>query len=413
MISARTARIAMSSALLALALPFVISAGSAGAAAKASSTAKGTPLVLGSIQEETSSAATGSSTEGADSLNAWVKWTNAHGGIAGHPVKMTILDDKGDPAVGLADAKTLIQSDHVIAILNQTASVTDGTWAPYVLQEKIPVIGGLQIDALYFTNPMFYPVGGTVIANIWGQMKSAAVQGVKKIGVVLCTEAPACAQAQPLFKSEAESVGMTVVYDALASSTQPSYTAECLAAKQAGVQAMAAYVNNVVFARDCSRQGFKPKWISADGGPGVTTIQAAPALGNAVGSDVHWICAGPQTAQTAPFYEAMKKYASQWLKGGKDYASSADSDCSSWDAGAAFQQAILNADIASSATATNLDVIRGLSMFKDTKLGGYSPPMTYGDGTTPNPQAKCVYLYKWKGTTEIPVPGPSKYSCQP
>jgi branched-chain amino acid transport system substrate-binding protein len=411
MFSARSVRIAVSSALLAVALPFVISGG----AASASSSPKGTPLVIGSIQEETSSTATGSSLEGAQSLQAWVKWTNAHGGINGHPVQVTILDDKGDPAVGLADAQTLVQTDHVIAILNQTASVTDATWASYVLAQKIPVIGGLQIDALYFTNPMFYPVGGTVVANIWGQMKSAAVQGVKKIGVVLCTETPACAQAQPLFKSEAESVGMSVVYDSLASETQVSYTAECLAAKQAGVQAMAAYVNDIVFARDCSRQGFKPKWISADGGPGIPTIDAAPALGNAVGSDVHWLCNTPEVPATASFYEGMKKYAPQWLKGGKMYseASETDVDCSSWDAGAAFTQAILNADIAPSAKATNLDVIQGLSMFKNETLGGFSPPLTYSNGTAPNPQAKCVYLYKWKGTTEIPVPGPNKYTCQP
>jgi branched-chain amino acid transport system substrate-binding protein len=412
MFRSRTMRIGLASALLAMVVPFIVSVGSTAVPASAA-TPKGKPLVIGSIQEETSATSSGSSKEGADSLNAWVKWTNAHGGINGHPVKLYILDDKGDPAVGLADAKTLVQSDHVIAILNQTASVTDSTWAPYVLQEKIPVIGGLQIDALYFTNPMFYPVGGTVVANIWGQMKSAAVQGVKKIGVVLCTETPACAQAQPLFQSEAEAVGMKVVYDTLASSTQPSYTAECLAAKQSGAQAVAAYVNNIVFARDCARQGFKPKWISADGGPGVATIKASPALGNSVGSDVHWICAGPETPQTAAFNEGMKEYAPQWLKGGKDYASSADSDCSSWDAGMAFRQAILNAKIAPSATATNTDVIAGLAMFKNETLGGYSPPMTYSDGTKPNPQAKCIYLYKFKGTTEVPVPGTIKYTCQP
>ena len=93
---------------------------------------------------------------------------------------------------------------------------------------------------------MFYAVGGAVIANLWGQMKSASVQGVKKVGVLLCTENPACAGRAPLFKSEATANGMTETYNAVASGTQPSYTAECLAAKQAGVQALAAFVNTVV-----------------------------------------------------------------------------------------------------------------------------------------------------------------------
>ena len=39
----------------------------------------------------------------------------------GHPVKLTIIDDKGDPATGLAAAQKLVQQDHVIAIVGQAA----------------------------------------------------------------------------------------------------------------------------------------------------------------------------------------------------------------------------------------------------------------------------------------------------
>jgi branched-chain amino acid transport system substrate-binding protein len=389
-------------------VPFAVSVGSAGAAAKPT----GAPLLIGSIQQQTSSVTATRSTGGEDGLNAWVKWTNTHGGINGHPVKAIILDDKGDPAVGLADAKNLVESDHVIAIVGETAATSAQTWAPYVLSKRIPVIGGSQIDALWFTNPMFYPIGGDVIANIWGQMKSAAVQGVKKVGVILCTEVPACAQAQPLFKADAQSVGMDPVYNALASQTQASYTAECLAAKQAGAEAMAVFVNVPVFVRDCSRQNFKPKWISADGGPIVSTIKAVPALGNAVGSSEHWNCAGPETPQTKAYNLAMKKYAPQWLPGGSKYITTGE-NCLEWDSAMGLRQAILNANVASSAAVTSEDVIRGLAMFKNQSVGAYSPPMTFSDGTKPNPIAKCIYLYKYKGTTLIPVPGTTKYTCQP
>jgi branched-chain amino acid transport system substrate-binding protein len=406
MFQQRVWRIGLSSALLAVVLPLAVSSG-AGAAK-----ATGTPIAIGSIETESSPATAGTSTEGVDTLNAWVKTTNAAGGIDGHPIKVYILDDKDDPAVGLSEAKTLVQNDHVIAIVGQT-SETDESWSAYAQQEKIPVIGGTQIDTTWFTNPMFYPVGGSVISNIWGQMKSAAVQGVKKIGVILCTETPACAQAQPLFKSEASSVGMTVVYDALASQTQPSYTAECLAAKQAGVQAMAAYVNDVVLARDCARQGFKPKWIDADEGPTISLIKQYPELANTVGSSEHWNCLAAPTPATQPFYTAMKKYAPQWLIGGKDYDSSANTDCSTWDSAEAFTLAVQKANVPKSAKVTSADVIRGLSQFKNTTAGPYSPPMTYSDGTKANPQALCDYLYKYKGTTLINVPGPNKYTCQP
>jgi len=305
-----------------------------------------------------------------------------------------------------------VQSDHVVAIVGQGSS-TDQTWAAYMQQAKVPVIGGNQDDTEWSTNPMFYPVGGSVVANIWGQMKSAAVQGVKKVGVILCTEYVACSQAQPFFEQEAKAVGMTSVYNALASQTQPSYTAECLAAKQAGVQALAGYVNDVVLARDCVRQGFKPKWINADQLPAISTIQQFPALGNSIGASESWNCLAAPTPATQAFYTIMKKYAPQWIAGGKKYASTAFTDCFVFAAAQAFALAVQKANVPGSATLTSADVIRGLSKFKNTKVGGYSPPMTYSDGTTPNPAANCIYLYKYKGTTLINVPGPDKYTCQP
>jgi len=391
---------------MAVLIPLAISTNAS--AAKAT----GTPILIGSIESETSSTTTGTSTEAVDTLNAWLKVTNAAGGINGHPVKAFILDDKSDPAVGLADAKTLVESDHVVAIVGQSSS-TDQSWASYMLAQKVPVIGGTQIDTTWQSNPMFYPIGGGVIANIWGQMKSAAVQGVKKVGVILCTEVPACAQAQPLFASEAKSVGMNPVYNALASQTQPSYTAECLAAKQAGVQAFAVFVNVVVLVRDCARQGFNPKWISADEGPTISLIKQVPSLGNSVGSSEHWNCNAAATPPTQAFYTAMKKYAPQWIKGGAKFATTANSDCATWDSAEGFKLAVQKAAVPASSPVTSADVIRGLAKFKNTTVGPYSPPMTFSDGTTPNPQAVCTYLYKYKGTTLIDVPRPNTPTCQP
>lgn len=411
MFGSRIARIGAMSVLLSLVIPAAVLAGPTSANASTTK-ATGTPLVIGSIQDETASGVSGSSTQGADALEAWTKWTNAHGGINGHPVKLIILDSKSDPAVGLADAQTLVQSDHAIALVG-IGGATDQTWASYMLSQKVPVIGGQQIDAEWFTNAMFYPVGGTVISDIWGIEKAAALEGVKKAGVLLCTSTPACAQAEPLFKTDATSVGIDLVYDSAASATQPSYTAECLAMKESGAQAIAAFVNDVVLARDCARQNYDPKWQNADGGPGVSTVEASSALGDSVGSSDHFLCLGPQTSQIAEYTEVMKKYAPQWLPGGKKYATAAtDSDCADFEAALAFRQAILNADIAPKATATAADVVRGLSMFKGETLGGYAPPLTYGNGTAPNSQEKCVYLYKMKGTKFLPLLGPTKYTCQ-
>jgi branched-chain amino acid transport system substrate-binding protein len=371
----------------------------------------GTPLVIGWVGTQTGASLL-MSKEGSDGLDTWVRWTNAHGGIDGHPVVAKYRDDKGDPAVGLTAVKDLVENEHVIALVGDEAGNTEQTWADYVLQKRIPVIHDALIDALWNTNPMFYPLGGTVITNIWGQMKSAAAQGAKKVGIVLCTEAAACAQAQELFKADARAVGLDPVYNALASQTQASYTAECLAAKKAGAEAMAVFVNNVVFARDCARQGYTPQYIQAGMGPTLATIKAEPSLGNSVNSQPTFVCLDTNIPAAKDFYDATKQYHPEYAPGGSKREQTAGAICTSWIAGVGFAKAIENAGVAPDATATNEDVIKGLSMFKGETLGGLSTPVTLSDGTKANPENKCVYLSQWKDQKLVSVPGPGQYTCE-
>src|SRR6266851_1804815 len=90
--------------------------GSAGqTTSSGSSSATGSSYVIGNISSVTGTYA--SSTGGTfPTIDAWTKWTNAHGGIGGHPVKVITEDDGGIPANGIAAAKTLL-ADHVMAIV--------------------------------------------------------------------------------------------------------------------------------------------------------------------------------------------------------------------------------------------------------------------------------------------------------
>ncbi len=375
---------------------------------------QGTPLVVGWVGTETGAPGTsGSSTMGRDAFDAWVKWMNTHGGINGHPVKAYYADDKGDPAVLLSAVKDLTENKKVVAILGQAAA-NIVTVAPYIKDNNLPVIGGNQSDPSYLSNPLFYAVGGTVTSTLWGQMNAAAKQGVKRVGVLLCTEYAACEGARAIFRAQAEANGLKEVYDAVASTTQPSYTAECIAAKDKGAQALAAFVNTTVMSRDCTRQNYKPKWINADYLPLRDTIDQAPVLGNTVGASEHWNCMGdPLNNGTKVFWTAMDKYYPEYMKGGKKYGQQAITLCSGWDAGMAFKKAIENANVAATATATRQDVIKGLSMFRGETLDGFSTPLTFGDGTAPNPEQKCTFTYQWKGTTMVRLPKDGSPVCKP
>jgi branched-chain amino acid transport system substrate-binding protein len=281
-------------------------------------------------------------------------------------------------------------------------------------EKKVPVVGGSLIDATWFTNPMFFPMGGSVIADIWGQMKSAAVAGAKKVGIVLCTEAAACAQAAPLFESMAKSVGLEVVYNALASGTQASYTAECLKAKQAGATFVATFVNAVVFARDCGRQDYHPSWINADLGPTLQTIKQVPEFNDIVGATSLWPCLDQTLPAAKDLFAALKQYHPSWTPGGKDYDTFSGPICAAWAGGMGFAKAIANSGVTADAAVTSADVIKGLSMFKNEDLGGMTPGITLGDGTAPSPEQKCTFLYTWKDSKFAATPGPNGklYTCR-
>jgi hypothetical protein len=67
---------------------------------------------------------------------AWIDYTNAHGGVEGHKIKVITLDDKGDPGQTLLNFEALWGQDHVLAIIG------GGTYTPwsYVKQNNVVVL---------------------------------------------------------------------------------------------------------------------------------------------------------------------------------------------------------------------------------------------------------------------------------
>jgi branched-chain amino acid transport system substrate-binding protein len=53
----------------------------------------------------------------------WASDVNSHGGLHGHPVRLTILDDKGQPNIVEANYKTLITQDHVDLVMAPFSSL--------------------------------------------------------------------------------------------------------------------------------------------------------------------------------------------------------------------------------------------------------------------------------------------------
>lgn len=74
-----------------------------------------------------------------DTLLMLTEQLNAKGGINGHPVELTILDNKSDETEAVLAAKTLIEKD-VLAILGGSSSGTSMSMIKTIQSEKVPMI---------------------------------------------------------------------------------------------------------------------------------------------------------------------------------------------------------------------------------------------------------------------------------
>jgi branched-chain amino acid transport system substrate-binding protein len=395
----RTRRYVMAGAAAAasLALAACSSSGSAGStaatsaatssgspAASSAAALTGDPVVFGVITD--ASGATGDNPSMQDTATRWVAYTNSHGGINGRPVKVIVMDTQDNAATALQDAQTLVQQDKVVAIGDD--SYLNSAYEKYLDSEKIPAISMSSgfVTFTYVSDPNFFSPTVNVLTDLWGLTKSAALLGNHKFGTLYCAEIAACGQITPIMKANAESVGMTQPYAAGFSASAPSYTAQCLAAKAAGVDALLAG-GSVVEANkrvydDCAQQGYKPLAVLAVccSTPEIFNDPQIPLASSVIGVQPWFEDNGPTYAA---FHAVMDSYLEQpsvepflvvnhWV-GLEMFKTAAEAA----PAGAAV---------------TTADVYKGLYAMKDETLGGAVPPFTITKGKPGS--ANCLYVYQ-------------------
>ena len=194
-----------------------------------------------------------------DVSQVWASSVNAAGGINGHPVKVTVLDDGGNPATALRNVKQLVESNHIQALVSDV-SLADGAFASYIAKAGVPVIGGFSPSTPFLTNPDFFATGATLPVGLVGVAALAKQAGHKTLGLMYCSETPLCAQLIPIVKGAAQLNGLKFASVSI-SGTSPSYAAPCLALKSKGVDALFVADNGAITTRvmaNCAQQGYKP-----------------------------------------------------------------------------------------------------------------------------------------------------------
>jgi branched-chain amino acid transport system substrate-binding protein len=379
------------------------SSSAAAAATVASSTAKGAPIVVGSVCS-CSGLHASATARVKDVSVAWADAVNARGGINGHPVKMIVKDDGSDPAQALKIVKDLVQNQHVMAIVGDD-SLVDQAWAPYVASTGVPVVGGFSFEAPFVTNPSFFASGTQVPVATLGTMTLAKQAGKKKMGILYCAETPACAQFDPIGKGSAKLVGLGYTSGKV-SATAPSYTAPCLAMKSAGADALFVVHNGAVVQRivdGCAEQGYRPLQVAQ-----MNAVEPGwlkdPNFEGAVLSSPTALYSDAAQAAVKEMLDALDKYA----PGLRDSAGFNPNVIYPWTAGKLFEAAATSAAI--KPTSTPADVKKGLYGLKNETLGGLTPPLNFTAGQPAF--VPCYFTVGLQGGKFVPRNG-DKPTCPP
>jgi branched-chain amino acid transport system substrate-binding protein len=304
---------------------------------------------------------------------AWADSVNASGGINGNPVKLIVNDDAGNPATSLQDVKQLVQQDHVLALIDM--SLADSTWASYVTAQGVPVTGGISVEGPMLTSPDFYPSGTQLAALTVGSFALAKAAGKSHGGVMYCAESPVCAQLVPLAQGAGAATVLKVTSEKV-SATAPSYVADCLALKDAGVNALFPAVAAPVVLRvvdQCAQQGYKPLVTSQ-----TTTVANSwlsdKNLNGAILAGTNANQFDTSSPAVAAFHDALSKYAPGLASSSQFNAL----DGAAWAGGQLFKAAATAVKLTPSSTSANLKT--GLYALKNETLDGFAPPLNYQPG---------------------------------
>jgi len=326
---------------------------------------------------------------GAKVAQAWVKWVNSTTGINGHPVEVVAKDDRGDGATSVAAAKQLVADPSILA-LTTSLSATETTVSSYLKDQHIAVVGAVGYNptvwgaiANYFsTMPSGFP------ADVLVQFMSAKAAGSSHWAAAYCSEAAACKGAEQLYGPAAAQQALSYLGAIAVSTTQPTYTAECLKLIKQGadfIQLGLAPSGGKRLIADCQAQGFKGYF-------GATAGAVSDTLSNINGVKLAGGLTGFPWWANDP---AAKNYRDAMAKYEPDTSIASPSNTSVWAALELTRKALSNAG----ASPTRDDVFTGLYSLKNETLGGLLPqPMTYTKGK-PAPQVLCIWMYKHENGT--------------
>lgn len=357
--------------------------GGGGGGGGAPQAANKSPVVIATVA--TISGPVGDLVKGAvEGIQVWVQDVNSRGGLNGHPVRYSVVDDGGDPSRYQALVRQMAEEQGAIAFLYNTLGFGAAQNTSYTDEHRIPIIGHEGGTNAGYDNPMVFTATSAGNNYAHALMNGLAdvikPQGLENIAVLACSDVKLC----DTFFTEwtgaaAEKHGFNVVYTARPSLTQPDFTSECLAAKNANppADAIIAAIDNNSYIRlgnSCNRQDYDPIVGIADQLALPSVAQADSLQGSVVSSRlIPWV--STDHPAVAELHQAFAKFMP-----GKEVNGA---HIGGWAYGKLLEEAAANLPD----DPTSEDILNGLYAL-NSNLGGLTYTLDF-DPTTGSPKRTC------------------------
>jgi branched-chain amino acid transport system substrate-binding protein len=317
-------------------------------------------------------------------VQLWAKWVNSRGGAHGHEIQIITADNGGDPARNKAVTRDLVERQGVIAFIQNADAISGPSAKDYLEAKRIPVIGLSGGESWAYDSPMYFPqmtsgipYGQTIYASIAQQ---AVPQGKTNLGIIGCTEIQLCRDISNMGPEQAQKHGMSVVYRSGISLAQPDFTAECLAARNAGAQVFFVIGDGNTLSRgaaSCARQGYHP--LFATGNLAVLDdMKNNPNLDGALIANSSTFLYFQPGGTAAEYQEAKARFG--------EGIPAAGGVTVGWVSGKLFERA--SATLGEPPTSDQL--LKGLWSIKNDDLDGLTAPLTFTENQKPAP-VLCWY----------------------
>jgi branched-chain amino acid transport system substrate-binding protein len=336
-------------------------------------------------------------------IRAWVADVNARGGLAGHKVKMLYGDDGGEPARALALARQMVDQNKAVAFFMEHGPGTFQAVAPFLEERRIPMIGNCGCEVASAHSPMSFSVGVSGDLGLaWTLVTPIlAYTDKRKAALIYCRESPSCRSSRNAIVGFADSVGLDLVYEAQASLGQPDYTAEMLAARNAGAEVIIPFMDGfslIRMIRAAHRQGWRPQFVNGFSAHEERFLQTdkGEIEGLILGAGaLHW-----DSPKLADFRTAMRKYVPGSVLG--------TWSAMGWMAGKLLERIAPGLP----AQPTKDDFLRALYALNGETLGGLIPPLTFREGEGPDDTNRCSVPLRVENGRFVPK-DPDRWACAP